>query len=296
MLDLRQLRYFVVVAEQEHVGRAAKILNITQSPLSRQIIELEINLGIQLFHRSKQRIFLTRAGKNFLTDARALLAHGEKIERQVKFLADGHAGTLVVGYVDGVLHSGILAGALKRLKDKFPEIRIKLKSLRSADQFQALMSGELDIGFTYSKPLSTRKITSEHVHSEQFKLAISKEFDWAGWGSAKKQREMPFIWYQAKNYPSSGKTLFQHCVDAGFYPNIQYEVASPQAALDMVEAGLGFALIQSSLERVKPNSVKYISLPKRFKEMVSIYLVSREEKTPLERTFVTQFNQSQADS
>lgn len=291
MFDLRQLRYFVVVAEQEHVGRAAKILNITQSPLSRQIIELETKLGIQLFRRSNKRLFLTQTGRNFLGDARALLAHRDKIERGLKHTANGEAGTLMVGYVDGILHSGILSKALKTLKTKIPKIDVKLKALRSGDQFQELLSGELDIGITYSEPMNMPEISSELIYSEPFKLAVSSDRGWTGRARENDLDGMPFIWHQAPNHPATDQTLLQHCIDAGFHPDVRYEVASPLAALDLVEAGLGFALIQTSLERAKPKGVDFIAMPPGFRDMISIHLVNRVEKTRLEKIFIKQLRQ-----
>ncbi|MBO8044304.1 LysR family transcriptional regulator, partial [Pseudomonas aeruginosa] len=111
MLDLRQLRYFVAVAEDEHVGRAAERLHISQSPLSRQIAQLEERLELQLFERSQQRIRLTADGRTFLAEARALLTHANRLESLARRLGRGDEGGLCIGYLEYAMHSGVLPTA-----------------------------------------------------------------------------------------------------------------------------------------------------------------------------------------
>src|SRR3954466_10782074 len=103
MLDLRQLHYFVVVAKEEHVGRAAARLFISQSPLSRQIAQLEDKLGLTLFERSQQRIRLTADGRTVLAEARALLTHANRLESLARRLGKGDEGGLCIGYLDNAI-------------------------------------------------------------------------------------------------------------------------------------------------------------------------------------------------
>ncbi|MGW7658202.1 LysR family transcriptional regulator, partial [Streptomyces tendae] len=132
MLDLRQLRYFSAVAETEHVGRAAEQLHISQSPLSRQIAQLEKNLGLTLFERSQQRIRLTRDGAIFLSEARALLRHADRLENLGRRLGRGEEGGLCIGYVADAMHTGVLPGALRRLQEESPGIHVALYSMAAA--------------------------------------------------------------------------------------------------------------------------------------------------------------------
>lgn len=152
MLDLRQLRYFVAVAEAEHVGRAAEELHISQSPLSRQIAQLEKNLGLTLFERSQQRIRLTADGRVFLNEARALLRHADRLENLGRRLGRGEEGGLCIGYVGDAMHTGVLPAALRTLQEERPGIHVALYSLSPQEQFVGLRQRSLDIALVQRPP------------------------------------------------------------------------------------------------------------------------------------------------
>lgn len=155
MLDLRQLRYFIAVAEAEHVGRAAEHLHISQSPLSRQIAQLEKSLGLTLFERTQQRIRLTADGRVFLTEARALLRHADRLENLGRRLGRGEEGGLCIGYVSDAMHTGVLPAALRTLQQERPGIHVALYSLTPEEQFVGLRQRSLDIALVQQPPRRT---------------------------------------------------------------------------------------------------------------------------------------------
>ena len=290
MFELRQLRYFVAVAEEEHVGRAAKRLHITQSPLSRQIIDLEDKLGFSLFHRSKKRIKLTAMGRDFLNEARALLSHSERIEKRAKSIAMGASGTLAIGYVDGALHCKVLSEPLKALHHSHAGIEIELTPLRSSQQFRKLQSGDIDIALTYCEAIGMEGVTSKHVYSDSLMLAAPKDRGWSGQVNPEGLANEKFIWLPLAEYPDSHQSLIQMCARIGFCPDIQYEASSPLAALEMVNMGLGLALVQSSFKQLLPHNVQLLNMPKAFGETIDIYLVHRSEPTSLEARFIQELD------
>jgi DNA-binding transcriptional LysR family regulator len=280
MLDLQQLRYFVTVAETENVGRAAELLHISQSPLSRQVQQLEARLGLALFAREKKRLRLTPAGREFLAEARGLLAHAARVQQRAADAAGGHAGTLVVGYVAGAVHAGVLGRALRAFQHEVPGARLQLRSLRSAEQFEALRSGELDLGYTYSAPPAEYRLPSERVADEPFVLALPAEHALAT-STLLDMRALsgePFI---APLSLPAREEMLGACVALGCTPDIRCEAADPAAALGLVEAGVGLALVQASLARNAPAGVCCRPLPDGFALRVRIYRVQRPEPTPL---------------
>jgi DNA-binding transcriptional LysR family regulator len=280
MLDLQQLRYFIAVAETENVGQAAALLHISQSPLSRQVQQLESRLGLTLFAREKKRLRLTPAGREFLAEARGLLAHAARVRQRAADAAGGHAGTLVVGYVAGAVHAGVLGRALRAFQRAVPGARLQLRSLRSAEQFEALRTGDLDLAYAYSVPPAEYGLPSQQVAEEPFVLALP-----AGHALAARAtldlRELsgePFI---APLSLQAREEMLGACAGLGCTLDIRCEAADPAAAMGLVEAGVGMAFVQASLARTAPAGVACLPLPEAFALRVRVYRVQRADPSPL---------------
>jgi DNA-binding transcriptional LysR family regulator len=277
MLDLQQLRYFVAVAETENVGEAAALLHISQSPLSRQVQQLESRLGLTLFTREKKRLRLTAAGHAFLAEARALLAHAQQVQQRAEDAGRGDAGTLVVGYVAGAVHAGVLGAALKTFREAVPGARLQLRSLRSVEQFDALQRGELDVGYTYAAPEGQAGLVSCVVAEEPFVLAVPSDHPLA-------TAESLDLNGQALVGPLSlpaREELLRACTSLGWTPDLRYEAADPAAALGLVQAGVGLAFVQASLARTAPEGVTLRDLPERFGLRMRIHCVHAAMPSPL---------------
>jgi DNA-binding transcriptional LysR family regulator len=264
MLDLRQLRYFVAVAEAEHVGRAAERLHISQSPLSRQIAQLEKNLGLTLFERSQQRIRLTSDGRVFLTEARALLRHADRLENLGRRLGRGEEGGLCIGYVADAMHTGVLPSALRTLRDQRPGIHVALYDQESAEQFEGLRQRSLDIALVRTPPpeddpdLDAASLLRDPLLlalPERHPLALATELtpdvlDGQSWIAVGDARD-----------PAWRDTFVASCVASGFTPDIRLDAADPLTALGLVASGLGLALIQKSMVRGTSEGVVVRELP-----------------------------------
>ena len=285
MIDLQRLRYFVAVAEEEHVGRAAQRLHLTQSPLSRQIQSLEADLGIALFHRTKKRLRLTAAGQQFLVEAKSLLAHGDRVEQQVRAIAAGSAGTLIIGYVPGAIHAGVVTRWLRAFRLVAPNVDITLKKLRSAEQERQLRAGEIDIGFAHARPAVGAGVSARAIGREAFKLALPANRYGRAAPTARDLHGARFIALPGTAAAGHKDEFFAACAAAGFEPDVRYEAADPLAALEMVDAGLGFAIVQASLERIKPAGVALADLPPGFDWTMTIHLLCGDPCSPVAAQF-----------
>ncbi|MER7040510.1 LysR substrate-binding domain-containing protein [Streptomyces microflavus] len=264
MLDLRQLRYFVAVAETEHVGRAAEQLHISQSPLSRQIAQLEKDLGLTLFERDRQRIRLTSDGRVFLGETRALLTHAGRLENLGRRLGRGEEGGLCIGYVPDAMHTGLLPAALRTLRTKRPGIHVALYGQQSAEQFEGLRRRSLDIALVQEPPAEGDPDLCSALLLEDPLLLVLPE------GHPLAQQPdlapadldgQPWIAVESSRDPAWRDTFVASCVALGFTPDITLDAAEPLTALGLVASGFGLALVQRSMVRGTAPGVAVRELP-----------------------------------
>ncbi|CAM2959537.1 LysR family transcriptional regulator [Cupriavidus taiwanensis] len=258
MLDIRQLHYFVAVAEEEHVGRAAERLHISQSPLSRQIAQLEEKLGLVLFERSQQRIRLTRDGRTFLAETRAFLTHGTRLESLARRLGRGDEGGLCIGYLEYAMHSGILPGALRELRQDRPAVHIALYNQQSAVQLEGLRQRSLDIALVCEPPLpDDADLEAAQVLNDPMLLALPEGHPLAAAQSLTPADLGAQKWIGVMHQETALRhdAFIAACARAGFTPTITMEATEPLAALGLVAAGLGVTTIQRSLRHQAPAGV-----------------------------------------
>ena len=258
-MELQQLKYFVAVAETEHVARAAQRLHISQSPLSRQIRQLEEHLGLQLFERVKQRVRLTPAGRDFLVQARDLLAQAERIEERARQVGKGEACSLSIGYCEGIIHNGRLPAALRRFRSTHPRVNLKLSAMRSAEQIDALERSVIDIACAYNRPKPNESLMSRLLTSESFVLALADDHPLAERTTIEPDDldGMPWIALPKSINPAARERFLAACASCGFTPDIQYEVADVSTTLGLVGARLGVAIMQASMRRMSPPGVVF---------------------------------------
>ncbi|CDG83892.1 LysR family transcriptional regulator [Janthinobacterium agaricidamnosum] len=251
MLELRQLHYFVAVAEEEHVGRAAERLHISQSPLSRQIAQLEERLGLTLFERSQQRIRLTSDGHIFLAETRAFLTHASRLEAMAKRLGKGDEGGLCIGHIENAMYSGLLPNGLRALRVSRPTVHIALYNMDSAEQLEGLRQRSLDIALVCEPPApDDPDLECALVLSDQMLLALPENHPLATCAQLTEAdlRDQEWIAMGHK------ETKLRH--------NVFVSACAEQfSTLGLVAAGLGIAMIQSSLRRHAPAGVVLRELP-----------------------------------
>ncbi|PON14491.1 LysR family transcriptional regulator [Candidatus Entotheonella serta] len=235
-------------------GRAAERLAISQSPLSRQIRQLESILGIRLFARERQRIRLTTDGKQLLREAQALLAHAERVEYLGHRLATGEAGELAIGFVDGAIWNPALPRLMQALRREAPNVNVSLTPLSSGEQLEQLASGKLDIGFVHHRQaLDTPHVKVRQVASEPFRLALPEDHTLAATKCIhpKDLERVPWI--------APGQYFRQVIEDAFRKKGVSLCVGGQTlhfaAAFALILSLSGFALIQDSLRHTVPSGI-----------------------------------------
>lgn len=260
MFDLRQLRYFVAVAEAGHVGRAAERLHLSQPPLSRQIRQLEANLGVSLFHRHARGVSLTEAGERLLLDAQDLLAAAEAAATTAQRTARGELGRLRLGFASTALYS-ILPALVRRLGEGLPAVTLELRELTAEQQFHALAGGTLDAGIVICAdppaPLDRLPLLAEPLVAclpAQHPLAAPAGTTPLPLATL---RDEPFILFPRVQAPALHDRILALGQQAGFTPRLGQQGVQMQTIVGLVSAGLGVALVPASMAGLRRPGVCY---------------------------------------
>lgn len=248
-MDLRHLRYFTAVAEERHFGRAAQRLGIAQPPLSRQIQDLESELGFSLFDRSRRRVELTPAGAVFLAHVRRVFDALELAVHEARRASVGETGRLVVGYLSSLAYSGITE-LVRTFRGELPAVELALREMPPQEQIEALKDGRIDVGFVRA-PLHDARLASECVRREPLLVALPADHPLA----ARKRIPLellsrePFVVFPRQRGSAFFDLVMGLCRAAGFSPRIAQE-ALHLDILSLVAAGFGVSILPESIKNV----------------------------------------------
>ncbi|MEW7314975.1 LysR substrate-binding domain-containing protein [Buttiauxella gaviniae] len=278
-MDLRQLRYFLAVAEEKHFGRASRNLNIVQPALSMQIRALEEELGGALFRRTSRSVELTEAGKLFQTEARRTLEQAEFTRLSVQRSLRGETGTVRIGFAGNAIFSGKLTRDLRLFRKKYPDAEMIIQEVSPQQQVDAILAGQLDIGYTPShSKTATAGIEVQRIGDWAFLVALSDEHPLA---------EHPAITVDML----SGESLIMY--DAhdsqeylwvmlsqklGNHLRVAHQPDSTLSVLAIAAAGLGLALVPAPLQQVNIPGLVYrkLNAPEL---MANLLLIGRVNET-----------------
>lgn len=250
-MEFRHLRYFLVLADELHFGRAARRLSISQPPLSLNIQQLEASVGARLFERDSKGVRLTAAGRAFREAATALLAQAEEARLLARQIEAGAVGRLRVGFVGSMLYRG-LPQKLQQFEADQPGIQIALTELNSQEQIEALLHGQLDVGFIHTSRVPD-ELAARLIHSEPFVCCMP-----AGHRLATRRntgrtvaltelRGEPFVLFSRKASPDYYARIVDMCAAEGFYPQIRHEVRHWLSVVSLVSQGMGVAVVPAAL-------------------------------------------------
>lgn len=259
-LELRPLRYFLVLAETLHYRKAADILFISQSALSQQIKQLEAILGVTLFDRTNRKVALSRPGQLLVKEAQLILKQLEDSMERWQLTHDGVIGQLKIGFVGSAMQM-YLPSILKQFGKKYTKINFYLEELTNTEQIRALEHEELDIGFMRSNIVSP-DLRIKSVYKENFSLVlpenhyITKEnFKHIGQLS-----EESFILFPNENSPMYFQQIQNLCADQGFSPRISHKSIHGPTIFKLVENGMGISIVPNSLRDEHNYKIKFLEL------------------------------------
>jgi len=248
-MEIRHLLYFKTVAEELHFTSAAAKLFISQPPLSRQVKELEEELGVQLFTRNNKRVALTDAGKYFKSEVDAILARLEETKSMVKQIHSGESGEFKIGYISSVYQTQ-LAEVLKEMHKVFPFVKTSLYEVPTVIQVQDLEQGKLDAGIIRA-PVHSEKLAVKSLFFDPFMVVIpSKDKQFNTYAELILFiKHSPFIFFNKAYAPYYNDKLLEICGRMGFTPGITHEANNVHSILQLVEAGLGVSILPASLKQ-----------------------------------------------
>ena len=256
-MELRHLRYFSVLGGTLNFTRAAEQLHIAQPPLSRQIQQLEEELGVELLDRSSRPLALTRAGAFFYEQSLQILARIEEVSLAAKRLGDGKRRWIGVGFVPTLLYGALPKVIHKYMRDH-PELDVVLTELTSIQQVEALRSGRIDVGLG-RVPIEADGLLNTVIEEEPLVAVLPTSSDLAKLKKLSLEilSSQTIILFPAQPRPSFADQILSHFRVRGFPIQSTYETNGLQTALGMVAAGIGFSLVPRSVQRFRREDIIY---------------------------------------
>lgn len=259
-MELRHLKYFLKVAEELNFSKAAEKLYISQPPLSRQIKELEDELGTRLFNRNNKKVELTEAGKYFKNESEQILKQLAKATLQTKKIGDNVSGEFRIAYISSTF-SGTISNLLKYLSENYPFVNFKLYEVGTAKQITALEQGKIDLGILRA-PVNSLKIQTRLWFNDGYALVFNKEqYALKNDNDLDKVKEATFVFFNKDYAPNYYNSLMDICSNYGFKPNVVHESNNINSIIQLVQNGLGVSIVPASLSKsYESENVGFIQL------------------------------------
>ena len=264
-MELRHLRYFVAVADALSFTKGAKRLNLAQPSLTRQIKDLEEEIGVRLLNRARTGVILTPEGKSFLADAKRLLDLSGEIVESVQRLSRHETTPLNIGYVANLFYD-LLPVTLASFQRSFPAVPVNLFDMTCGDQFRALKDGKIDCGFVGPhEAIEELGLQFRSIASYETVAALARNNRLAKKSIIKLTdlRPLFFIGMSEVSYPGYRRWLKQTCQRVGFSPKVLQDVEIERTLIQAVAAGLGVALLPDQVKKLPHEDVVFRPLTPR---------------------------------
>ena len=262
-MNLNHIQNILILAKTLHFTKAAKEANIVQPALSRQVQQIEEELGVNLFNRNKRNVELTPAGDYFIKKMERIMAELEQIAEKMKSIHLGGNTTIRIGFTHSVMRS-ILPEVLNQIKKLKPNIRTKLREINNKEQYNALFRRELDLSFA-TNPMVPKGLNWKKLRTDNFVvlLPLSHPVDAKTYQGFSVFANEEFIFPPITDGIHYIHIIESICMDAGFHPKIGHETGSASTSFKLVEAGLGISIEPKT-------SVQNLDLPLKMIELKDI--------------------------
>lgn len=286
MIELRHLRYFIAVAEELHFGRAAKRLHMAQPPLSQQIRQLEVELGFQLFYRTKRNVELTEAGTLFLAECQRLLRQLEQAIERGRQTSRGEQGQLVIGFVSSAAYN-VLPDILQLFRASTPGVSLELHELTTDQQVQWLKAGRMDIGFV-RPPIEDPTLHLLPIFQESLVIALPDHHPLSQHAQIPLSvlAQESFILFPRSLAPGLYDQIISLCQQGGFSPTVVQEAIQMQTIVSLVAAEIGIAIVPASLQNLQRTGVVYRSLMEATPQATVALIWQRQPPSPIVQRFL----------
>jgi DNA-binding transcriptional LysR family regulator len=282
-MELRHLRYFIAVAEEGHITRAAERLGMQQPPLSQRIRALERELDVRLFRRKPRGVELTDAGSTLLAEARAILARMEHAFAVTKRTARGEQGRIAVGFTSSAPFHPFVPRVIRAYRDAFPLVALTLEEGGTIELIDDLRDERIDVAFVRTAIADQEGLMVSRLLQEAMMLALPRAHMLAGRTnkavSLKALAEETFIVYRRHNGPGLYDAILSACHAAGFSPRVGQEAPRIVSTLNLVAAGLGISLVPESLQSMRMDGVVFRRIGGAAQPTAPLYLASRRGET-----------------
>lgn len=286
-MELRHLRYLIAVSEHGSFSAAARRLHIAQSAISEQLSNLEEEVGVPLFIRGSRKATLTPAGELFLDEARRVITGAQRAVEIAQRAHRGKIGALRIGFFSGA--TGVSFPRLIRLfRKKHPDIQISLVEMTSAQQWQALLKGQIDVGFTRRlEPEFRAELRSELIQQDPIVAVLPKNHPAASTGSVdlKDLANEPFVLSSRETSPALFDRVIELCSEAGFSPNISSISTVWSSVVLMVQAGEGIALLPLNSQQLRNRDLTFKPLKAKNAFVDFVMVWSPHHDNHLNRSF-----------
>jgi DNA-binding transcriptional LysR family regulator len=287
MIETKHLKYFVAVARELNIGRAAIALNISQPPLTRQIQQLEEELGATLFVRSVKGVELTDAGKTLYAEARNILSLVELASERTRRAAQGLIGRLDVGIFGSGMYD-IIPRVLRKFRAAFPEVKIVLHPMAKAEQVEALRARRIDVGFNRLVPRYP-DIDARVVMWERLFVVVPESHALAGQEqvSIGELADQSFVLFPKVARPNFNDFVTSLCQRHGFAPHIAQEVGEAATGVALVATGFGVCIVPEAVKHFHIGGVVYAPLKESPPTMLDLTCLFRTgDDSPLLQEFL----------